>query len=155
MKRTFHLIIAALAVVCMVAGCQKYDDTQIRQEIKDLGDRVAALEAWCRNSQEAIDNVAKLKEAVDKMKSIESVDVFEDEHGSGYVITFTNKQTIKLYNGKDGDTFFGKVNVGTSCVEFILADGTIFSTSKPVSALHNRRSSSPLMLFSIMSLISL
>lgn len=135
MKRLFHLIIVTLAATALFSGCQKYDDTQIRQEIKALGDRVAALEAWTRNSQEAVDYVAVLKEAVKNMRSIESVDVFEDEHGSGYVITFTNKQTIRLYNGKDGDTFFGKVNVGTSCVEFILADGTSFIVDRVTSSI--------------------
>ena len=112
--------------MALFSGCQKYDDTQIRQEIKDLGERVAALEAWTRNSQEAVDYVAVLKEAVKNMNSIESVSDFEDEHGSGYIITFTNKQTIRLYHGKDGDAFFGNVNVGSSSVEFILADGTSF-----------------------------
>ena len=34
--------------------------------------------------------------------------------------------TVKLYNGKDGDTFFGDVRVGSTSVEFILADGTGF-----------------------------
>ena len=126
MKRYFLLLVVALTAMALFSGCQKYDDTQIRQEIKDLGERVAALEAWTRNSQEAVDYVAVLKEAVKNMNSIESVSDFEDEHGSGYVITFTNKQTIRLYHGKDGDAFFGNVNVGSSSVEFILADGTSF-----------------------------
>ena len=37
MKR-LSLIVAALAVMVLVAGCQKYDDSQIRQEIKELVD---------------------------------------------------------------------------------------------------------------------
>ena len=135
MKRLFHLMIVAIAAVCVVSGCQKYDDTQIRQEIKDLGERIAALEAWTRNSQEAIDYVAVLKEAVKNINSIESVNTFEDGTGSGYVITFTNKQTIKLYNGQDGDTFFGNVNVGSSCVEFTLADGTSFFVDRVTNSI--------------------
>ena len=135
MKRISLIILAVAAIIAGSVSCQKYDDSQIRQEIKDLGERIAALEAWTRNSQEAVDYVTVLKEAVKNMNSIESVDVFEDEHGSGYVITFTNKQTIKLYNGKDGDTFFGKVNVGTSCVEFILADGTSFIVDRVTSSI--------------------
>ena len=50
----------------LAAGCQKYDDSQIRQEIKELGDRVTALEVWCRSSQSAIDAVAVLQEAVEE-----------------------------------------------------------------------------------------
>ena len=133
--KKLSLIVSAIAAMVLAAGCQKYDDSQIRQEIKDLGERIAALEAWTRNSQEAVDYVAVLKEAVKNMKSIESVDVFEDEHGSGYVITFTNKQTIRLYNGNDGDAFFGNVNVGTSRVEFILADGTSFIVDRVTSSI--------------------
>lgn len=126
MKRLFRLSVMAIAAITLFSGCQKYDDTQIRQEIKSLGERVAKLEAWCKSSQEAFGYVAVLKEAVKNMNSIGSVDVFEDESGSGYVITFTDGQTIRLYNGQNGDTFFGNVNVGSSCVEFILADGTSF-----------------------------
>ena len=61
MKRLFHLMIVAIAAAFLFSGCQKYDDSEIRHELKELGDRVAALEAWCSSSQEAIDNVAKLK----------------------------------------------------------------------------------------------
>ena len=128
---------ATLAAIALVSGCQKYDDTQIRQDIKELGDRVAALEAWCRNSQEVIDNVAKLKEVVDGMKSVASVDAFDEGGATGYLINFTNGQSIKLYNGidgKDGDTFFGKVEIGTEYVVFTLADGCSFTVSRVLPA---------------------
>lgn len=126
MKKFFLLFVMASASLTLFYGCQKYDDSEIRQEIKDLGEKVARLESWCKSSQEAVDYVAVLKDAVNSINSIESVAAFDDETGSGYVITFTNKQSIKLYNGKDGDTFFGNVTVGSSFVEFILADGSKF-----------------------------
>lgn len=138
MKRIFHLMIGALAAVVIFSGCQKYDDSEIRQEIKELGDKVAALEAWCRSSQEAVDNVAKLKEAVDGMWSVGSVESFDEDGATGYVIIFTNGKSIKLYNGKDGkdgDTFFGNVNVGSSSVEFILADGTRFVVDRVTASI--------------------
>ena len=102
MKRLFLLPVVVLAAIALFSGCQKYDDSEIRQEIKELGDRITALEAWCKSSQEAIDNVAKLKEAVDGMNSVESVEAFDEDGSTGYAIKFTNGQSIKLYNGKDG-----------------------------------------------------
>ena len=135
MKRLFNLMALAIFIAALVSGCQKYDDSQLRQQIGDLGERVAKLEAWSRDSQEAIDNVAVLKEAIKNINSIESVDTFEDGTGSGYVITFTNKKSIKLYNGEDGDAFFGNVNVGSSSVEFILADGTRFVVDRVTNSI--------------------
>ena len=94
-------MVVAIAAIAFFSGCQqKYDDTEIRQEIKDLGERVSKLEAWCKSSQAAFDVVATLQEAVKNMRSVESVEYFIEEDGSGHIITFTNKQTIKLYNGE-------------------------------------------------------
>ena len=135
MKRLFNLMALAIFAATLVSGCQKYDDTQIRQEIKDLGERVSKLEAWCKSSQAAVDAVATLQEAVKNMRSVESVEYFIEEDGSGYIITFTNKQTIKLYNGEDGDAFFGNVNVGSTSVEFILADGTSFIVDRVTNSI--------------------
>ena len=71
MKRLFNLMALAIFAATLVSGCQKYDDTQIRQEIKDLGERVSKLEAWCKSSQAAVDAVATLQEAVKNMRSVE------------------------------------------------------------------------------------
>lgn len=119
----------ALAAVSMAAGCQKYDDTVLKKELQDLREKLSSLQTWCTSSQAAIDAVSVLQNAVRDMNGVESVEAFEDEDGSGYIITFTNKESIRLYNGqsgKDGDAFFGDVLVGESCVEFVLADGTRF-----------------------------
>ena len=129
-------MVVAIAAIAFFSGCQqKYDDTEIRQEIKDLGERVSKLEAWCKSSQAAVDAVATLQEAIKNMRSVESVEYFIEEDGSGYIITFTNKQTIKLYNGEDGDAFFGNVNVGSTSVEFILADGTSFVVDRVTNSI--------------------
>ena len=126
MKNIFRFLIAAFAAVSMLAGCQKYDDTVLRNELQDLKEKLSSIQTWCANSQAAIDAVSVLQKAVRDMKNVESVEAFEDEEGSGYIITFTNKESIRLYNGEDGDAFFGDVIVGDSCVEFVLADGTRF-----------------------------
>ena len=131
MKRLFHLIVAAVFATALLAGCQKYDDSDLRRQIQELREKLQSLEAWCSNSQSAIDAVAVLQEVVKNMNSVESIDPFIDADGAtGYVITFTNKQTIKLYNGKDGDTFFGNVVVKDDCIEFTLADGRKFTVPR-------------------------
>ena len=124
----------AFAAVCMVAGCQKYDDSELRRELQELREKLSSLEAWCSSSQSAIDAVSILQKAVNDMNSVESIEPFIDADGAtGYVITFTNKQTIKLYNGqkgKDGDTFFGSVVVNDDCIIFTLADGRTFTVPR-------------------------
>ena len=131
MKRLFHLIVAAVFATALLAGCQKYDDSDLRRQLQELREKLQSLEAWCSNSQSAIDAVAVLQEVVKNMNSVESIDPFIDADGAtGYVITFTNKQTIKLYNGKDGDTFFGNVVVKDDCIEFTLADGRKFTVPR-------------------------
>ena len=37
------LLILALAAATMLIGCKKYDDTDVRNDIKDLQNRVTAL----------------------------------------------------------------------------------------------------------------
>ena len=127
-------MIVAVAAVCMVAGCQKYDDSELRKELQELREKLSSLEAWCSSSQSAIDAVAILQDAVKNMNSVENIEPFIDADGAtGYVITFTNKQTIKLYNGqngKDGDAFFGSVVVNDDCIIFTLADGSTFTVPR-------------------------
>ena len=134
MKRLFHLIVAAVFATALLTGCQKYDDSDLRKQIKELREKLSTLEAWCSSSQSAIDAVAVLQKAVENMNSVESIDPFIDADGAtGYVITFTNKKTIKLYNGqngKDGDAFFGNVVVKDDCIIFTLKDGSTFTVPR-------------------------
>ena len=127
-------MIVAIAAVCVVSGCQKYDDSDLRKQIQELREKLSSLEAWCNSSQSAIDAVAVLQKAVENMNSVESIDPFIDADGAtGYVITFTNKKTIKLYNGqngKDGDAFFGNVVVKDDCIIFTLKDGSTFTVPR-------------------------
>ena len=121
----------AAAAMALFSGCQKYDDSDLRKQLQELREKLQSLEAWCSNSQSAIDAVAVLQEVVKNMNSVASIDPFIDADGAtGYVITFTNKKTIKLYNGKDGDTFFGNVVVKDDCIELTLADGRKFTVPR-------------------------
>ena len=131
MKRLFHLIVAAVFATAFLAGCQKYDDSDLRKQLQELREKLSSLEAWCSSSQSAIDAVAVLQKAVENMNSVESIDPFIDADGAtGYVITFTDKQTIKLYNGEDGEAFFGNVVVNDDCIVFTLADGREFTVPR-------------------------
>ena len=127
MKKLVLLSVIAITAISFATGCDKYDDSGLKKEIAELRERLSKLEAWCTSSQDAIDAVAILKEAVDNMNSVVSIDPFIDADGAtGYVLTFSNKQTIKLYNGEDGDAFFGNVVVNDDNIVFTLADGQTF-----------------------------
>lgn len=121
MKKLFYF----LAVLLCTVACQKYDDTQIKQDIKDLQQQVASIQAWCSTSQAAVDAVASLQEAVEKFNGIASVEPFSDDLGSGYRICLDNGKEIIIYNVRMAgeDSYLGVVNVSESSVEFVFSDG--------------------------------
>lgn len=43
-NRFFHLMIVALDAVCMVAGCQKYDDSDLRKQLQEHREKLASGE---------------------------------------------------------------------------------------------------------------
>ena len=43
MKKIFSIVIVAVAAVSLFAGCQKYDDSELRKEIQELKDKISEL----------------------------------------------------------------------------------------------------------------
>ena len=86
MKRLFHLIVAAVFATALLAGCQKYDDSDLRRQLQELREKLQSLEAWCSNSQSAIDAVAVLQEVVKNMNSVASIDPFIDADGRKFTV---------------------------------------------------------------------
>lgn len=119
-----HLNLIFAILLCTVA-CQKYDDTQIRQDIKDLQQQVASIQAWCSSSQAAIDAVASLQEAVKKFNGISYIEPFSGDKGTGYNIGLDDGAVITIYNVRMAgeDSYLGIVKVSESSVEFIFSDG--------------------------------
>ena len=98
---------------------------KLSERLDDLEARVAALEELCALMNEEITSMQTVISALEEGLYITDV----REVGDGYLIEFSNGDTITIRHGtdgKNGDSFFSSVVVGDEYVTFTLADGTSF-----------------------------
>lgn len=102
MKKLFTYLLLLLA--SSLLGCtQPYDDTEVRQDIENLKDRVTALEKLCKEMNANIDAMAAILEALETHDYITSVTpINKDGEIVGYTITFAKGEPITIYHGEDG-----------------------------------------------------
>lgn len=106
MKKLLH-IIAVVAALCCACG-KEYDDSELRNAVGSLEQRVSAMET--------------VMSAYKNKLLISSVSKTED----GYVIVFSDGSKAVITNGRDGadgKTLIGSTVVGEWDVCFILTDG--------------------------------
>ena len=101
MKNFYWLMLVAVMVF---AGCDKYDDSDLRSEMQQLGNRVSALERW---QNEANSNIASLQSIVNTlngMDHITSVTDIKDDSGKiiGCTLHFAKGESKNVYYGKNG-----------------------------------------------------
>ena len=102
MKRTFLMV---FAVFLSIVGCSKYDDTDIRNDVDGLKDRVAALERLCQQMNTNIGAMQTLVEALQNNDYISDVSTVEENGREiGYKITFNKRGVVIIYHGDTGDT---------------------------------------------------
>ena len=85
------------ASALLLVSCGSYDDTELRDKVKDLEDRVAQLESAVNTNTQSIQ---ALVEASKKSDAVTGFSELTDK--SGYLITFASGKSITLYHGKDG-----------------------------------------------------
>ncbi|MCQ2145126.1 MAG: hypothetical protein MJY72_05245 [Bacteroidales bacterium] len=138
---------AFAAVALMATSCQKYDDTQIKNDIAELQKTMSVLQ-----------------EAVQNKYAVESI----SETAKGYMITFTNGKTIEIFHGEkgeqgiqgpqgeqgiqgpqgpqgpqgekgdkgdkgdNGDAFFSSVTMDAETVTIVLTDGSVYVLQRVV-----------------------
>lgn len=89
----------------MFSGCREYDDTGIRNDIKELQQRVQTLEQWCQTAGVQIQTLQGLVEAVERGRFItEIVPVMEGSAEVGYRITFDDGDAITIRHGERGES---------------------------------------------------
>ena len=102
MKRLIYRFCALVALLFASYACT-YDDTEVRQDIENLKDRVTALEKLCKEMNANIDAMAAILEALETHDYITSVTpITKDGETVGYTITFANGEPITIYHGEDG-----------------------------------------------------
>ena len=113
MKRLLYFAICA--AITLIAGCERYDDSKVWEEIDSVKSRVSALET--------------VTDAYKNNLFITSVQTLTD----GYIITFSDGSQATIANGKDGEdgkdgeTYIVGIEIGDDLVEFILSSGDRFS----------------------------
>ena len=113
-------------VVLTTANSCEYDDTYIRDSIKDLDERVEALEAF---SEQIQSEISALQEIIEKLQSEVTIDnIVETE--DGYTINFSDGTSITITDGEDGkdgqDGEDGKDGMTPPTIIVIEEDGTYY-----------------------------
>ena len=95
MKKYFLFVIAAIVAV----ACSTYDDTELRDKVTNLENRVTALEALSNE----ITNLKTLVSAIENKDYVTGVSpIMEGGVQVGYAIMFTQSGTVEIRYGKDG-----------------------------------------------------
>ena len=94
MKKIFTLLALAACCAAMTWSCSddKYDDTEIRQEIENLKQEIASMK----------EQVSSLKRIVDALNENKFITNYTEAADGSCTITFNDGKTITLRNGKDG-----------------------------------------------------
>ena len=101
MKKLF--IFFALSAVVMTAGCRKYDDTELRDRVGDLEQRVTTLEELCEQMNTNISSLQTIVTALQNNDYVTAVTpIYEGGKEVGYRIDFTKSASVTIYHGKDG-----------------------------------------------------
>lgn len=110
MKRL--LTIFAILTSLVISSCSKYDDSEIRQKIDALEERVTSIETL-------------LKASANKLTI---VSIEETENGT--IITFSDNSKVTINNATEGISPIVDVEVDGDLVYITLDDGTILTFKK-------------------------
>ena len=98
-----NYILLLLASISMIAGCARFDDTEIWDNIHDLDQRVTELERLCQEMNTNIDALQVLVQALESNDYIKNISpISQNDVVIGYTISFTSGKTITIYHGQDG-----------------------------------------------------
>lgn len=87
-----------MLLTALATGCSMYDDTEIRDRLEDVEDKVARLEEIVNSINSDLDALQKIVDALQQNVTIDRVEANAD----GYVIYFSDGTTATITNGKDG-----------------------------------------------------
>ena len=85
-----------------LGGCQKYDDSALREELNSQAQRIADLEAWQATVNRDITALQELVLALRNQRYIIDVSALTTEPG-GWIIPFNTGAPITISNGAKGD----------------------------------------------------
>lgn len=95
--RILICVVTAVAAMAVTHSC--FDDSDLRNSIDDLNNRVRALEDFQKKVQSDINS---LQELIQKIQSKVTVDRVETNTDGSYTIYFSDNTEVTIRNGKDG-----------------------------------------------------
>ncbi|HIZ91940.1 MAG TPA: leucine-rich repeat protein [Candidatus Bacteroides merdavium] len=95
-RKSLTLLLAALTMT----AC-KYDDSALWEQVNQITERIAALEAWQAETNTNIQSLQTLLNTADYITAV--TPITEEGVEVGYTITFLNSPAITIYHGQKGD----------------------------------------------------
>ena len=94
-------ILSLLSVIFLTFGC--YDDSDIRNELRDHEERLAKLETLCKQMNTNISALQTIVSTLQKNVFVTAVTpIKEGSDIVGYTISFSNSESVTIYHGRDG-----------------------------------------------------
>ena len=94
-------ILSLLSVILLTFGC--YDDSDIRNELRDHEERLAKLETLCKQMNTNISALQTIVSTLQKNVFVTAVTpIKEGSDIVGYTISFSNSESVTIYHGQDG-----------------------------------------------------
>ena len=91
---------ALLVIFCLIASCEKYDDSALWKAVNENTAKIQALQTRIDNLNNRIDELQRLVEAANNKESIKAISELSD--GTGYTILFTSGKSIVIHHGVNG-----------------------------------------------------
>ena len=90
-----------MSVILLTFGC--YDDSDIRNELRDHEERIAQLETLCKQMNTNISALQTIVSTLQKNVFVTAVTpIKEGSDIVGYTISFSNSESVTIYQGRDG-----------------------------------------------------
>ncbi len=105
-RRGIAYMLSILFCIGGLSSCNDdYDDTELRNDLENLEERVASLEAWQKSVNTNIQSLQSLVAALENENAVTGVvPVIENNVEVGYKITFRTGDPIVIRHGKNGST---------------------------------------------------
>ncbi len=101
MKKFIKLL--TVAATLFAVGCQKYNDTPLKNRVGELENRVAALEELCKQMNTNISSLQTIVKALQNNDYVTAVTpVTKNGETIGYTIAFSKSAPITIYHGENG-----------------------------------------------------
>ena len=98
MKNAFRILLAGLSAAFMAGACARYDDSELRNKLQEMEDRLAKLEALVQTANQNISDLQTLTSALNGAVYVTSVKELSD----GYQLVFSNGDTVTIKDGAPG-----------------------------------------------------